>query len=111
MPEIGDLFIDIGAADRKEAERLVRVGDPVTLSDEFELLRDDLAVARAFDNRIGTFAVAEALRLLGANRRKLKAEVCAVSNIAGEKWVSSMMFDTAHTSACGDSRPVVNAVI
>lgn len=84
VPEIGDLFIDIGAADRKEAERLVRVGDPVTLSDEFELLRNDLAVARAFDNRIGTFAVAEALRLLGANRRKLKAEVCAVSNIMEE---------------------------
>jgi len=84
VPEIGDLFIDIGAADRKEAERLVRIGDPVTLSDEFELLRNDLAVARAFDNRIGTFAVAEALRLLGANRRKLKAEVCAVSNIMEE---------------------------
>ncbi|HRZ39227.1 MAG TPA: M42 family peptidase, partial [Candidatus Paceibacterota bacterium] len=84
VPEIGDLFIDIGAADRKEAARLVRIGDPVTLSDEFELLRNDLAVARAFDNRIGTFAVAEALRLLGANRRKLKAEVCAVSNIMEE---------------------------
>jgi len=48
------------------------------------LLRNDLAVARAFDNRVGTFAVAEALRLLGANRRKLKAEVCAVSNIMEE---------------------------
>jgi len=84
VPEIGDLFIDIGAADRTEAERVVRIGDPVTLSDEFELLRNDLAVARAFDNRIGTFAVAEALRLLGANRRKLKAEVCAVSNIMEE---------------------------
>ncbi|HNV00347.1 MAG: M42 family metallopeptidase [Verrucomicrobia bacterium] len=84
VPEIGDLFLDIGAADRKEAERLVQIGDPVTLSDEFELLRNDLAVARAFDNRVGTFAVAEALRLLGANRRKLKAEVCAVSNIMEE---------------------------
>jgi len=30
------------------------------LNDEFELLRNDLAYARAFDNRIGTFAVAEA---------------------------------------------------
>jgi len=59
LPQIHDLFIDIGAAGRKEAESLVRVGDPITLEDEFELLRNGLAIARAFDNRIGTFAVAE----------------------------------------------------
>ena len=63
-PKIHDLFIDIGVASRKEAEKLVRIGDPITLADEFDMLRSDLAVARAFDNRIGTFAVAEALRLL-----------------------------------------------
>jgi endoglucanase len=67
---------------RKDAEKLVRVGDPITLNDEFELLRNDLAVARAFDNRIGTFAVAETLRLL--SDAKLDAEVCAVSNIQEE---------------------------
>ena len=46
--------------------------------------RGDLAVARAFDNRIGTFAVAEALRLLKESRAKLNAEVCAVSNVQEE---------------------------
>jgi len=84
VPEIGDLFIDLGARDRRDAEKLVRIGDPVTLADEFELLRGDLAIARGFDNRIGTFAVAEALRLLSTDARKLKAEVCAVSNIMEE---------------------------
>ncbi|NLH73299.1 MAG: M42 family metallopeptidase [Verrucomicrobia bacterium] len=84
MPEIGDLFIDIGARDRREAEKLVRIGDPITLEDSFELLRGDLAIARAFDNRVGTFAVAETLRLLKTEGRKLKAEVCAVSNIMEE---------------------------
>src|SRR5688572_1591427 len=83
-PKIHDLFIDIGVSSRKEAEKLVRVGDPITLTDEFELLRNDLAVARAFDNRIGTFAVAEALRLLNETTRKLNAEICAVSNIMEE---------------------------
>jgi endoglucanase len=83
-PKIHELFIDIGAPSRKEAEKLVRVGDPITLADEFELLRGDLAVARAFDNRIGTFAVAEALRLLKEKGRKLKAEICAVSNVQEE---------------------------
>ncbi len=83
-PKIHDLFIDIGVASRKEAEELVRIGNPITLTDEFELLRNDLAVARAFDNRIGTFAVAETLRLLKASKAKLQAEVCAVSNVQEE---------------------------
>lgn len=83
-PKIHDLFIDIGVSSRKEAEKLVRIGDPITLVDEFEMLRGDLAVARAFDNRIGTFAVAEALRLLSDSSRKLHAEVCVVSNIQEE---------------------------
>ncbi len=83
-PKIHDLFIDIGARNLKDAQKLVRVGDPITLNDEFDILRGDLAVARAFDNRIGTFAVAEALRLLIDSKSKLKAEVCAVSNIQEE---------------------------
>jgi len=83
-PKIHDLFIDIGSRNAKETAKLVHVGDPITLSDEFDLLRGDLAVARAFDNRIGTFAVAETLRLLGGSKGKIKAEVCAVSNIQEE---------------------------
>src|SRR5437660_3075070 len=84
LPQIHDLFIDIGAGNRREAEKLVHIGDPITLADEFELLRNDLAVARAFDNRIGTFAVAEALWILHRSKRKLNAEICAVSNIMEE---------------------------
>ncbi|MBM3824284.1 MAG: M42 family metallopeptidase [Verrucomicrobia bacterium] len=84
VPKMEDLFIDIGARSKKEAQELVRIADPVTLENGFELLRNDLAVARAFDNRIGTFAVAEALRLLHPQRRALKAEICAVSNIMEE---------------------------
>jgi putative aminopeptidase FrvX len=83
-PKIHELFIDIGVASRKEAQKLVQVGDPITLNDEFDVLRGDLVVARAFDNRIGTFAVAEALRLLTEKRAKLQAEVCVVSNIMEE---------------------------
>ena len=84
VPKIHELFIDIGATSRKEAEKRVRIGDPITLVDEFDLLANDLAVARAFDNRIGTFAVAEALRLLKTGKGKLTAEICAVSNVQEE---------------------------
>lgn len=83
-PKIEDLFIDIGVDSRAAAERLVRVGDPLTLADQFEMLRNDLVVGRAFDNRSGTFAVAEALRELREGKGKLHAEVLAVSNIMEE---------------------------
>jgi putative aminopeptidase FrvX len=83
-PKIHDLFIDIGARGRAEAAELVQVGNPITLVDEFEILRNGLAVARAFDNRIGTFAVADTLRLLKEGKGKLQAEVCAVSNVQEE---------------------------
>jgi endoglucanase len=87
VPKMEDLFIDIGVASRSEAEKVVRIGDPITLSDEFEVLRGDMATARAFDNRIGTFAVAETLRLLKQpkeGKARLNAEVIAVSNIMEE---------------------------
>lgn len=84
LPEIQDLFIDLGVGSRKEAARLVRIGDPITLAAEFDLLRDDLAVGRALDNRVGTWAVAETLRGLAEAREGLRAEVCAVSNIMEE---------------------------
>src|ERR1700728_282780 len=45
LPKMEDLFIDIGVESRKEAERLIRVGDPITLSDSFDVLRGDLVVA------------------------------------------------------------------
>jgi putative aminopeptidase FrvX len=83
-PKIHELFIDIGAGSLKEAGKVVRVGDPITLADEFDVLRGDLVVARAFDNRIGTFAVAEALRLLKESKANLNVEVCAVSNVQEE---------------------------
>jgi endoglucanase len=84
LPKIHEIFIDIGVSSAKDAMKLVQIGDPITLTDEFELLRNDLAIARAFDNRIGTFAVAETLRLLHSSKQKLNAEICAVSNVQEE---------------------------
>ncbi len=83
-PKIHELFIDIGTASREETLQLVRIGDPITLNDQFELLRGDLAVARAFDNRIGTWSVAETLRLLKPVATQLKWEICAVANVQEE---------------------------
>ncbi len=63
-PEIKDLWIDIGATNRAEAEALISLGDPVTFQYEFQMLLGNRATARGFDNKMGSFVVAETLRLL-----------------------------------------------
>jgi endoglucanase len=84
VPKMEDLFIDIGVKNRREALKLVRIGDPITINCPFEFLRGDLAIGRAFDNRVGTFAVAETLRHLAEGKKALHAEILAVSNIMEE---------------------------
>ena len=63
-PELKDLWIDIGASNRAEAEQHVALGDVVTYQVEFEALLGDRATARGFDNKVGSFVVAETIRLL-----------------------------------------------
>ena len=63
-PEMKDLWIDIGASSRAEAESVVQLGDVATFQYEFQTLMGDRATARGFDNKMGSFIVAEALRLL-----------------------------------------------
>ncbi|MCZ0961049.1 M42 family metallopeptidase [Paracoccus benzoatiresistens] len=63
-PSLKDLWIDIGAASREEAEKVVEVGSPVTIDAGFSLLGDRLAVGRAFDNKVGLMIGAELVRRL-----------------------------------------------
>jgi len=76
-PKIHECFIDIGAKDGKDAGKKVAVGDPITFADDFEMLNDHVAVARAFDNRAGTWAVIEALRIAKAARPKCAIYACS----------------------------------
>ena len=80
--QIEDLWIDVGAKDRKEAASLVAIGDPAVLDYGFADLRNDLVAARGFDDRVGAFAVLEAARLLSA--MKPKAAVYAVATVQEE---------------------------
>jgi len=84
VPELHELFIDIGAASRKDAEKRVAVGDLITYTVGCQQLHGDIYIARACDNRIGTFVAAEALRLCAAAGKKLKASVVAASAIGEE---------------------------
>jgi putative aminopeptidase FrvX len=83
VPKLHECFLDIGVKTKKEAEKLVRVGDVITFTDGFQMLRGDIAVARGCDNRIGIFAAAEALRIL-SKHKKITPCVIAVSTVQEE---------------------------
>jgi putative aminopeptidase FrvX len=63
-PTLKDLWIDIGATSREEAERVVKIGSSVTLQTDFATLLGSQVVGRAFDNKVGLFIAAEVLRNL-----------------------------------------------
>ncbi|MDP6636465.1 MAG: M42 family metallopeptidase [Phycisphaerae bacterium] len=83
-PKMHECFIDIGAKDGKAARKRVAVGDPITFVDSFELLDKNIGVARAFDNRVGTWSAIEALRLAGAAKKKLNCAIIACSSVQEE---------------------------
>ncbi|WP_298354272.1 M42 family metallopeptidase [uncultured Dokdonia sp.] len=71
-PKPGNIFIDIGAKDKEEVEKMgVHVGCVITYPDTFHILNDDKFVCRAIDNRAGGFMIAEVARLLHENKKKL----------------------------------------
>ena len=62
VPKMKDLWIDIGAGDKADAESVVRIGDAVTLELRFQPLRRNLASAVAMDDKVGLWVVLEAFR-------------------------------------------------
>ena len=82
VPKLDDLWIDIGAKDKADAESVVAIGDCVTYEHELQRLRGVLCIARSFDDKMGVFVVAEALRLLAG--KSFKAEVVGVSTVQEE---------------------------
>ncbi len=52
-PELKSLYIDIGALDREDAEKLVSIGDPAVFDTAFASLGVDCIKAKALDDRVG----------------------------------------------------------
>jgi endoglucanase len=80
--KLESLWIDIGAKNKKDAEKCVAVGGVATFDVGFDELRNDVVVARGFDDRVGSFVVVETMRLL--SRRRPQAAVYAVSTVQEE---------------------------
>ncbi len=81
-PKLHDLWVDIGAKGKADAQEKVRIGDPITIAQEFAEMQNGFATARGFDNKMGAFIVAEALRLLAEDRPR--CGVFAVATVQEE---------------------------
>ena len=72
VPKLDNIFIDIGAKDKKEVEEIgVHVGCVITYPDTFHVLNKNKFVCRAIDNRAGGFMIAQVARLLKENNIEL----------------------------------------
>jgi tetrahedral aminopeptidase len=86
LPKMHDVWIDIGAKNKKDAEKYVSIGDPVIFGSDYQDLQNNLATSRCFDNRVGIYVVAETLRKL-TSIKNLKHTVYGVSSSQEETGV------------------------
>ena len=75
-----DIFIDIGVSSREEALDYVQIGNPITYKTNPMWLRDkEFLTARAIDNRIGSYIIAQVLTEMSREKDKLKVNIAAVN--------------------------------
>jgi len=75
------LFIDVGAEDKEEAQSMgVKIGDPVGFDIKFAKVSKDIAIGKAFDDRIGCAVMIEAMKRL----KKTQCTVYAVGTVQEE---------------------------
>lgn len=77
-----DLWIDIGAKNKQDAMADVSLGDCITIATGFQILKNNLATSRGFDDKIGVFVIAETLRNL--KKEKIDCAVFGVSTVQEE---------------------------
>jgi putative aminopeptidase FrvX len=82
-PELSDLHVDIGARDREEAERIVRVGDAGVWTGPPRELPNGRLLSKALDNRLGAYIALEAARRV-AESRDAEVDVVAVAAVQEE---------------------------
>ena len=88
------MWIDIGAENRAEAEKIVSVGDPVAVRSNFRMLNEHRFMSKGTDDKVGAFVVAETMRELA--KRKLNVAVYGVGTVQEEVGLRG-----AHTSTFG----------
>lgn len=83
--KVENLFLDCGARNRKEVEALgIHVGAVVTYTEGFDEIANNNFIARAFDNRIGGFMIAEVARMIKENKKSLPYSLYVVNAVQEE---------------------------
>jgi putative aminopeptidase FrvX len=118
VPKLDNIFIDIGAKNKKEVEKMgVHVGCVITYPDTFKTLNKDKFVCRAIDNRAGGFMIAQVARLLSENNIKLPFGLYITNSVQEEVGLrgAEMITQTINpnvaivTDVCHDtSTPMIN---
>ena len=80
--QMEDMWIDIGAKDKEDAEKMVSVGDPAVLAYDSISMPNNCMSSRAMDDRAGAFTVLEAGRLLA--EMDIECEVVVVATVQEE---------------------------
>ena len=80
--ELKDMWIDIGANDKKDAEKIITIGDPVAFRNNYGTLGKYRIKSKGMDDKIGAFVVAETLREL--SKRKINVSVYTVGTVQEE---------------------------
>ena len=81
--EMDTMYIDIGALDKKDAEKAgIEVGDTVTVDRKYQGLMNDFASGKALDNRAGVVSMIETARIL--SKQKVKAKIIYVGTVQEE---------------------------
>lgn len=79
-----ELYVDCGFQSREEAIQLTPVGTPMVVAEDFLLLRNNRAIGRALDNRIGVFTAMEVFQRVARKRNELKVRLVALSTVQEE---------------------------
>ncbi|MBS1682524.1 MAG: M42 family metallopeptidase [Bacteroidetes bacterium] len=84
-PTLKNIFIDIGAENKKEVEAMgVHVGCVITFVDELMEMNKNYLTGRALDNRMGGFMIAEVARRLSEQKKKLPFGLYIVNSVQEE---------------------------
>src|SRR4029078_2761663 len=82
VPEFTDIWVDLGAKDKKDAEALIALGDVLTVDLGCRELRNGVFTSPGLDDKVGVWTVMETLRLL--HGQPLQAAVFCVSTVQEE---------------------------
>lgn len=84
-PKIHELWVDVGASNQEEVAKMgLRVGHPAVYTEGPTEIGKDRIVARAVDNRIGGFMIAQVMKRLAAAKTKPAFTLVCLNSVQEE---------------------------